>query len=59
MTKVKKHSGLSKVLKVPLKFSPEDSARLKSDDALMLSIAHDYMKPVSYTHLAQAKYSRA
>ena len=28
-----------------LNFSPEDSARLKSDDALMLSIA------VSYTHL--------
>ena len=27
-----------------LNFSPEDSARLKSDDALMLSIAHDYMK---------------
>ena len=26
-----------------LNFSPEDSARLKSDDALMLSIAHDYM----------------
>ena len=27
-----------------LNFSPEDSARLKSDDALMLNIAHDYMK---------------
>ena len=27
-----------------LNFSPKDSARLKSDDALMLSIAHDYMK---------------
>ena len=27
-----------------LNFSPEDSARLRSDDALMLSIAHDYMK---------------
>lgn len=27
-----------------LNFSPEDSARLKSDDTLMLSIAHDYMK---------------
>ena len=27
-----------------LNFSPEDSARLKSDDALMQSIAHDYMK---------------
>ncbi len=25
-------------------FSPEDSERLKSDDALMLQIAHDYMK---------------
>ena len=24
-----------------LNFSPEDSARLRSDDALMLSIAHD------------------
>lgn len=27
-----------------LNFSPEDSERLKSDDALMLQIAHDYMK---------------
>ena len=27
-----------------LNFSPEDSARLKSDDVLMLNIAHDYMK---------------
>ena len=27
-----------------LNFSPEDSKRLKSDDALMLQIAHDYMK---------------
>ncbi len=27
-----------------LNFSPEDSGRLKNDDALMLSIAHDYMK---------------
>ena len=27
-----------------LNFSPEDSARLKSDDALMLNIAHDYIK---------------
>ena len=27
-----------------LNFSPEDSARLKSDDALMLIIAHDYIK---------------
>ena len=27
-----------------LNFSPEDSARLKSNDTLMLSIAHDYMK---------------
>ena len=34
-----------------LNFSPEDSASLKSDDVLMLNIAHDYMKPVSYTHL--------
>ena len=27
-----------------LNFSPEDSERLKSDDTLMLQIAHDYMK---------------
>ena len=27
-----------------LNFSPEDSKRLKHDDALMLQIAHDYMK---------------
>ena len=27
-----------------LNFSPEDGKRLKSDDALMLQIAHDYMK---------------
>ena len=27
-----------------LNFSPEDSARLKSDDVLMLNIARDYMK---------------
>ena len=27
-----------------LNFSPEDSERLKHDDALMLQIAHDYMK---------------
>ncbi len=27
-----------------LNFSPEDGERLKSDDALMLQIAHDYMK---------------
>lgn len=27
-----------------LNLSPEDSAKLKSDDTLMLSIAHDYMK---------------
>lgn len=27
-----------------LNFSPEDSERLKSDDVLMLQIAHDYMK---------------
>lgn len=27
-----------------LNFSPEDSERLKSDDALMLRIAHDYME---------------
>jgi len=27
-----------------LNFSPEDSERMKSDDALMLQIAHDYMK---------------
>lgn len=27
-----------------LNFSSEDSARIKSDDALMLNIAHDYMK---------------
>ena len=27
-----------------LNFSPKDSARLKSDDTLMLNIAHDYMK---------------
>ena len=27
-----------------LNFSPEDSDRLKHDDALMLQIAHDYMK---------------
>lgn len=27
-----------------LNFSPEDDKRLKSDDALMLQIAHDYMK---------------
>lgn len=27
-----------------LNFSPEDGERLKSDDALMLQITHDYMK---------------
>ena len=33
-----------------LNFSPEDSARLKSDDALMLNITHDYMKLMGIAH---------
>jgi Relaxase/Mobilisation nuclease domain. len=34
----------NKVGHTSLNFSPEDGERLKTDDALMLQIAHDYMK---------------
>ncbi len=33
-----------------LNFSPEDGERLKRDDALMLQIAHDYMKLLGIQH---------